>query len=81
MLAAVVCQALGASVVVRNVAGVLAALAAAILFGPMGLLKVRRASRDYRPRFPSSPQAGRGPPAAAAVAGKVSGSASPRRSG
>src|SRR5215207_2011566 len=50
---AVVCEALGAGVVVRTVAGVIATLAAATLLGAMGYRKVHQLSRGYRPRFPS----------------------------
>jgi len=53
VLIAVVCQAVGAGVVLRTIAGVLAALAAVVLLGAMGYRKVHRVSRDYRPRFPS----------------------------
>jgi len=53
VLIAVVCQAVGAGVVLRTIAGVLAALAAVVLLGAMGYRKVHRESRDYRPRFPS----------------------------
>jgi hypothetical protein len=53
VLTAIVCQALGAGVVLRTIAGVLATLAAAILLGAMGYRKVRQVSRGYRPRFPS----------------------------
>ena len=53
VLTAVVCEALGAGVVVRTVAGVIATLAAATLLGAMGYRKVHQLSRGYRPRFPS----------------------------
>jgi hypothetical protein len=53
VLTAVVCQALGAGVVVRTIAVVLATIAAAILLGALGYRKVHQLSRDYRPRFPS----------------------------
>jgi hypothetical protein len=53
VLIAVVCQAVGAWVVLRTIAGVLAALAAVVLLGAMGYRKVHQVSRDYRPRFPS----------------------------
>ena len=53
VLTAVVCQALGAGVVLRTIVGVLASLAAAILLGAMGYRKVHQVSRGYRPRFPS----------------------------
>jgi hypothetical protein len=53
VLTAVVCQALGAGVVVRTIAVVLATVAAAILLGALGYRKVHQLSRDYRPRFPS----------------------------
>ena len=53
VLTAVVCQALGAGVTLRTIAGVLAALAAAVVLGTLGYRKVRQVSRDYSPRFPS----------------------------
>jgi hypothetical protein len=53
VLTAVVCQAAGAGGVLRTVVGVLASVAAAVLLGTLGYLKVREVSRDYRPRFPS----------------------------
>ena len=53
VLIAVVCQAVGAGVVLRTIAGVLAALAAVVLLGATGYRKVHRVRRDYRPRFPS----------------------------
>jgi hypothetical protein len=53
VLAAVVCQAVGVGVVLRTIAGVLAALAAAVLLGIVGYRKVHQMSRHYRPRFPS----------------------------
>jgi hypothetical protein len=53
VLTAVGCQSLGAGVVLRTIAGVLATLAAAILLGAMGYRKVHQSSRGYRPRFPS----------------------------
>ena len=52
-LTAVVCEALGAGVVVRTVAGVIATLLAATLLGAIGYRKVHQLSRGYRPRFPS----------------------------
>jgi hypothetical protein len=52
-LTAVVCQAMGAGAVLRTIAGVLAALAAAVLLGTVGYRKVRQVSHDYRPLFPS----------------------------
>ena len=53
VLTAVVCQALGAGVVLRTIAVVIATLAAATLLGAIGYRKVHQVSRDYRPRFPS----------------------------
>ena len=53
VLIAVVCQAVGAGVVLRTIAGVLAALAAVVVLGAMGYRKVHQVRRDYRPRFPS----------------------------
>jgi len=53
VLAAVVCQAVGAGVVLRSIAGVLAAVATAVLLGSMAYRKVHQVSRDYRARFPS----------------------------
>jgi hypothetical protein len=53
VLTAVVCEALGAGVVLRTIALALATLAAAILLGAVGYRKVHRMSRGYRPRFPS----------------------------
>jgi hypothetical protein len=53
VLIAVVCQALGAAVVLQAIAGVLATLAAAILVGVIGYRKVHQVSRGYRPLFPS----------------------------
>jgi hypothetical protein len=53
VLTAVLCQALGAGVVLRTIAGVLAALATAVLLGTMGYRKVHQVIRHYRPRFPS----------------------------
>jgi hypothetical protein len=53
VLAAVVCQAVGAGVVLRSIAGLLAAVATAVLLGSMAYRKVRQVSRDYRARFPS----------------------------
>jgi hypothetical protein len=52
VLFAVVCEALDGGDVLRTIVGVLAALAALILLGGMGYQKVRRVSREYRPRFP-----------------------------
>jgi hypothetical protein len=52
VLTAVVCQAVGAGVVLRTLAGVAAALAAGAVLGTLGYRKVRQVSRDYRPRFP-----------------------------
>jgi hypothetical protein len=49
----IVCQALGAGVVLRTIAGVLATLAAATLLGAMGYRKVHQVSHGYRPLFPS----------------------------
>jgi hypothetical protein len=53
VLTAVICQAAGAGAALRTTAGVLAALAAAVVLGALGYLKVRRVSREYRPLFPS----------------------------
>lgn len=53
VLIAVASQAMGAGALLRNIAGVLAALAAAALLGAMGYRKVRQVSHAYRPRFPS----------------------------
>jgi dolichol kinase len=53
VLAAVVCQAVGAGVVLRTIAGVLAAVATAVLLGSMAYRRVHQVSRDYRARFPS----------------------------
>jgi hypothetical protein len=53
VLTAIACQAAGAGVVLRAIAGVLAALAAAVLLATVGYRKVRHTSRDYRPLFPS----------------------------
>jgi hypothetical protein len=53
VLIAVVCQAVGAGVVLRTIAGVLAALAAVVLLVTIGYRKVRQVRRDYRARFPS----------------------------
>jgi hypothetical protein len=53
VLTAVVCQALGAGVVLRTIAVALATVVAAILLGVMGYRKVHQLSRDYRPLFPS----------------------------
>src|SRR5262249_58172090 len=55
VLIAVVCQAVGAGVVLRTIAGVLAALAAVVFLGAMGYLKVHRLSPAYPPPFPPSP--------------------------
>jgi hypothetical protein len=53
VLIAVVCQALGAGAVLRTIAGIVAAVGAAVVLGFVGYRKVRHVSRDYRPRFPS----------------------------
>ena len=53
VLATVVCQAVGAGAVARTTAGIVAAIAAGVLLGATGYRKVRRVSRDYRPRFPA----------------------------
>ena len=53
VLIAVVCQAVGAGVVLRTIAGVLAALAAVVLLVTIGYRKVHQVRRDYRARFPS----------------------------
>jgi hypothetical protein len=50
VLTAVICQAAGAGVALRTIAGVLAALAVGVVLGTMGYRKVHRVSRDYRPR-------------------------------
>jgi len=43
----------GAGVVLRTIAGVLAALAAVVLLVTIGYRKVHQVRRDYRARFPS----------------------------
>jgi hypothetical protein len=53
VLIAVVCQAVGAGVVLRTIAGVLAALAAVVVLVTIGYRKVHQVRRDYRARFPS----------------------------
>ncbi len=53
VLAAVICQAAGAGTVLRTIVGVVAAVVAAVLLGAIGVRHVRKASRDYRARFPS----------------------------
>lgn len=52
VLTAVVVQALGAGSQGRTVAGVIGAVVTVGLLGGMGYRKVRRVSRDYRPKFP-----------------------------
>ncbi|TDD29328.1 hypothetical protein E1218_04685 [Kribbella turkmenica] len=52
VLAAVVCQALGAGAGARTVIGVTAAVAAAVVLGTIGYRKVHQVSRDYHPLFP-----------------------------
>jgi hypothetical protein len=53
VLAVVVCQAVGAGVVLRTLAGVVAAVAVAVLLGALTYRKVSQVSRDYRARFPN----------------------------
>lgn len=52
VLAAVICQASGASPSLRTVVGVLAAVVTAVVLGIIGYRKVHGVSRDYHPRFP-----------------------------
>ena len=53
VLTAIICHAVGAGVVLRTIAGVLAALAAAVLLGTMGYRRVHEVIHNYRPLFPS----------------------------
>jgi uncharacterized membrane protein YeaQ/YmgE (transglycosylase-associated protein family) len=53
VLTVIVCQTVGAGPVLRTVVGIVAALLAGVVLGAIGYAKVRRASREYRPRFPS----------------------------
>jgi hypothetical protein len=52
VLAAVVCQALGAAAALQILAGSLVALGTAAALGAMLSAKVRRIRRDYHPKFP-----------------------------
>lgn len=53
VLAAIACQALGASGEAQIAAGLLAALVAAALLAALGYRRLSRLRRDYHPRFPS----------------------------
>lgn len=53
VLAAVICEAAGAGVVLRTVIGGVTAAAAAVLLGFLGYRKVREVTHNYTPRFPS----------------------------
>ena len=53
VLAAIICEAAGAGVLVRTLVGALAGSAAAVVLGYVGYRKVREVTRDYHPRFPS----------------------------
>lgn len=53
VLIMIICQALGTATMPATVGGILGTLAAGVLLGILGYGKVRRARRDYRPRFPS----------------------------
>ncbi len=53
VLAAIICEAAGAGVLVRTLVGALAGTAAAVVLGYVGYRKVREVTRDYHPRFPS----------------------------
>jgi uncharacterized membrane protein YeaQ/YmgE (transglycosylase-associated protein family) len=64
VLTAVVCQAVGgAGVVLRTIAGVLAALAATVLLVTIGYRKVHQVRRDYRafPELTAQPRSGAKP--------------------
>ena len=52
VLAAMICEAANAGVLVRTLVGALAAAAAAALLGYVGYRKIREVTRDYEPRFP-----------------------------
>jgi hypothetical protein len=49
----IVCQALGAAVVVQITVGLVVALATAGMLGAMGFRRIGQLRRDYRARFPS----------------------------
>jgi hypothetical protein len=52
VLAAIICEAAGAGVLVRTLVGALAGCAAAVVLGYVGYRKLREVTRDYEPRFP-----------------------------
>jgi hypothetical protein len=61
VFAVIVCQALGAAVVVQIVVGLLMALATAGILAAMGYRRIGQLRRDYRARFPSGAGGSRSP--------------------